>query len=1101
MNNNNTHDLFNKLDKFIKKYYQNQLIKGGIYVLSTLIIFFIFFAIVEYFFLFDVLGRTFLFWSYILLNLIIFVKLFIIPLLRLFNFGKTLNHKEASKIIGKHFSEINDKLINTLELSELSKEQNALVEASIHQKTKELTPISFKKAIDFSLNKKRLKWILMPVFIIILFFISGKDYVLTKSSARIIQHNTFFEPEAPFKYVLLNSEMACKQYDDFLLKVAVTGNEIPKEIFIHWGKNTFKMKNLKKNEFEHQFFRVHSDINFHFSAGGYESKNYLIKSLLQPKVVSIEIDVIPPKYTNKERETINNTGDIIVSEGSVIKWSIKLENSNNCSFMFENKQIKNTTQKKLNVQQKVFNKTSYSIISSNDNNLSDSISYSISVIKDEFPKINLTQSYDSLNNRHLFSGVIEDDYLVSKLEFICSYSNNDSAIISTEEISIKQKNIEQFFHSANFEELNIDPGSEVNYYFKVWDNDGVNGQKFTNSKSFFYAEPSLEKLIEKKDLQNLKTKSGLKQSIMLAEEIQKEIKILNKKILENKNIGWEEKKKAKDILKKQKELERNIAHTQKNNSKNLKLQEKINPSVLQKQKQLEELMNKVLNEEIKKILEEIEKMMDKAEKEKLKDLLEKLDKENSSLEKELDRELELFKQIEFEQKVEETIEKIDNLTQEQKKLKKKTKENTNNKNNLTQEQDALSKKMNEIKKDLENLRQKNMQLKNKNELPKTQQIEEDIKQKMKKSHDALQKGMQKQSIKSQQQSIESLKKLKEKLQSMQQESANEKPVEDMESLRKILENLVKLSFDQEDLITKVKNTPKNSPEFITIVRKQNKLADDSKIIEDSLFALSKRVIQIEATINQEITSIKSNMKKATKELEARAAERATERQQLVMTATNNLALLLSEILEQMQKQLDMPSSQCNKPRNCNKPNPNCKKPSMSEIRKAQKKLNGKMKNGNKKEKGENKGRKMGEKQSKELINLAKQQEEIRKQLLELRDEIGKNGEKGKIDKILDNMKENERDIINNRITQETINRQKEILTRLLKAENSDREQEKDNKRESIEWRMNSNDVSQEYLNYKQKKTAQEELLKTTPLQLTPFYKKKVASYFKNIIND
>ena len=40
------------------------------------------------------------------------------------------------------------------------------------------------------------------------------------------------------------------------------------------------------------------------------------------------------------------------------------------------------------------------------------------------------------------------------------------------------------------------------------------------------------------------------------------------------------------------------------------------------------------------------------------------------------------------------------------------------------------------------------------------------------------------------------------------------------------------------------------------------------------------------------------------------------------------------------------------------------------------------------------------------------------------------------------MKENERDIINNRITQETINRQKEILTRLLKAENSDESKKK-----------------------------------------------------------
>ena len=171
---------------------------------------------------------------------------------------------------------------------------------------------------------------------------------------------------------------------------------------------------------------------------------------------------------------------------------------------------------------------------------------------------------------------------------------------------------------------------------------------------------------------------------------------------------------------------------------------------------------------------------------------------------------------------------------------------------------------------------------------------------------------------------------------------------------------------------------------------------------------------------------------------------------------------------------------------------------MSELRKAQKKLNEKMKKGGK---GKKKGGKKGEKQSKELINLAKQQEKIRKQLMELRDEIGKNGEKGKIDKILNNMQENERDIVNNRITQETINRQKEILTRLLEAENSDREQDEDDKRESTEWQFKTDDISQEFLDYKQKKEAQEELLKTTPLQLAPFYKKKVTNYFNYIIND
>ena len=79
MRKDNANQLFEKLNEFIKKYYQNQLIKGGIYVISILIIFFLLFAIIEYFSSFGVGGRTFLFWTYILLNLIVFGKLLVIP--------------------------------------------------------------------------------------------------------------------------------------------------------------------------------------------------------------------------------------------------------------------------------------------------------------------------------------------------------------------------------------------------------------------------------------------------------------------------------------------------------------------------------------------------------------------------------------------------------------------------------------------------------------------------------------------------------------------------------------------------------------------------------------------------------------------------------------------------------------------------------------------------------------------------------------------------------------------------------------------------------------------------------------------------------------
>ena len=69
--------------------------------------------------------------------------------------------------------------------------------------------------------------------------------------------------------------------------------------------------------------------------------------------------------------------------------------------------------------------------------------------------------------------------------------------------------------------------------------------------------------------------------------------------------------------------------------------------------------------------------------------------------------------------------------------------------------------------------------------------------------------------------------------------------ENLETLRQILDNLISISFSQEELILKTKETNKNSSEFIQIIRTQKKIKDDSEIVKDSLLALSKRVIEIQ----------------------------------------------------------------------------------------------------------------------------------------------------------------------------------------------------------------------------------------------------------------
>ena len=98
--------------------------------------------------------------------------------------------------------------------------------------------------------------------------------------------------------------------------------------------------------------------------------------------------------------------------------------------------------------------------------------------------------------------------------------------------------------------------------------------------------------------------------------------------------------------------------------------------------------------------------------------------------------------------------------------------------------------------------------------------------------------------------------LSEQLSQMQQQMSAESNAENLEDLRALLENIIQLSFDQEEVMEKINKTSSNDPRYVTLAQQQKKLKDDSKIVEDSLFALSKRIQKLEAarTINQEMTA-------------------------------------------------------------------------------------------------------------------------------------------------------------------------------------------------------------------------------------------------------
>lgn len=1090
--------LFDKLNRFINKYYKNKILKGLIFLSAALLIFLLFFSIIEYFSRFNTRGRSILFWIYLTINIVILIKFIIVPVFQLFRLSKTIKYSDAAKIIGNHFPEIDDKILNILQLNELSDSDNLLIQASITQKTESIQSFSFRNSINFKENKKYLKWIALPSLFIILFFITGNKHIITESSARIIDHNTDYIPQAPFTFQIENETLESLQQEDFTLNVSVLGSKIPNTIYIELNGNKFNLVKEGISSFHFLFKNVISDIEFKLYADGFYSKKYKLKSLLKPSILEFSAFLDYPKYTQLKDETLNNIGDFTIPEGTRINWDFQLKNTDSVLFVFNEKYEKHKiVNDHLIIKKSALQNGSYSIATSNKNIHSEKTNYIITVLPDEFPKINLDINLDSLNNQLFFNGNISDDYSVSELKFVCEIIKIDSSYIISEDISINNYSEENYYHYLDLNALKLSPSDKISYYFEVWDNDAINGRKSTKSHVGKYSELSLEDLSKLRDKEDGKIKDKLDNSIQLANEIQKDIEDLKKSLIDKKSLGWEEKKKAENIIKKQKKLEDQIIENNKRNNKNNKTKEKLNSSILEKQKQLEELMDKVLDEESKKLMKELQELLEEMNKEEMKEVLDKLEKENTDLEKELDRNLELYKELEFEQKLEETIEKIDNLKNKQEELKEKTEEKESSSEHLSSEQEKLQEELDNLKESIKDLEQKNSELEDKKEIPNTEEKQKKASESMKESKESLDKKQKKKSSKKQEEAIKNLDEMADEMSGLQSSCSNSKPAENMQTLRQILENLITISFEQEELIHSIASLPKNSNSIVKYIKKQKKLSDDSQIIEDSLFALSKRIVQIESIINKEISSINYNMEKSISLLEERRVNLGVSKQQFVMTSVNNLALLLSETLKQMQMEM---ANKTPGTKQCNKPG-SSSKPSLKELKKMQENLKKEMqgKSGKDGKKGKKKGnKKADEGESKQLMQMAKKQQQIRQRLQELRDEVGESGEKGNIDRILEKMDENETDILNNNITNETLMRQEEILTKLLEAENAQREKGEEEKRESIEWNYDIKNNNSEYLDYIQKKKEQEELLKTTPVQLNPFYKEKVNKYFNTI---
>jgi len=138
--------------------------------------------------------------------------------------------------------------------------------------------------------------------------------------------------------------------------------------------------------------------------------------------------------------------------------------------------------------------------------------------------------------------------------------------------------------------------------------------------------------------------------------------------------------------------------------------------------------------------------------------------------------------------------------------------------------------------------------------------------------------------------------------------------------------------------------------------------------------------------------------------------------------------------------------------------------------------------------------------NKEIARLAAQQEALRNEMKRYQDEMGSRGlkEQGSLNEAVREMEKIEMDLINKNVTQETMRRQQEIMTRLLESEKAEQIRDQEEKRESTESKNNKISNPVQNFKYNMKRKASFDNIQLFLPVLSSFYKSKVNSYIVKI---
>uniref|UniRef100_A0A7C4TH33 DUF4175 family protein n=1 Tax=candidate division WOR-3 bacterium TaxID=2052148 RepID=A0A7C4TH33_UNCW3 len=596
------------------------------------------------------------------------------------------------------------------------------------------------------------------------------------------------------------------------------------------------------------------------------------------------------------------------------------------------------------------------------------------------------------NDMNLTLGIkCSDDYGISAVS-LCYEFKETKRIVLKINCGIE----DTIYYDWNLTNLKMLPGEEISYYVEAKDNAG----QISRSKSYYIYFPTMEQIYEEVAGKETQVQSDLNALQEIYKDNIEEVKRIEEKLKKERELSPLDRERLKEVIGKEEQVLKKISEWERELQQTI---EKLKEGIVLDQKSLERLQEimKILKEiapdELRQALENLKLELNKSPEE-IREALKNLKELQEEFARALERTLEILKRYQEEEKLRELAERARELADEAKEINEDKMAKEGKRDSLTEEIDHLAQEI--------------------ERLAEEQGLEQniatslkEIAQNAKEASASAQKDLS--------QTEMNLEKIAQDLQKLYESLTKSRHANLRKNLLETLNRLIEISKLEEEMVKKEK--------FDADL--QSELINATKETAESLYAQQVKSLYVTPQMGKRLAkAIKEMENGMVNEIQGRAGRNN------LREAMRQLNLASLEILESLKKASETAGSSTGMDQFLK---------SLSEITQGQSSLNQSMfsifpipVSGLTKE------------QMSQISRLAGKQRELRQALEALKETPGAGKYQELLDELGKEMKEIEEALYQYKLDRKLIERQQMIISRLLDAERSIRQEDWTKERKS-----------------------------------------------------